>query len=328
MIARAVNEGEAVPYAFLLKMLFNRVIYISRRGIATGRIIRRPSVFNVLSFPRPPGGRRLHFGGRHTIIEHIMNKGRHNRTAELRRFLQTQLDAHVWTAGGELPSFRSFSQKFGLGYGAVQRVMREFHQAGKLEIIPRRGCFVRKTESGDGRPVGILVPDNMMPGGFIETALKAIEKYAVRIGYPLRIIRTREMDLTENNLIEIRSLSAAVLLGEYDVLAIRKLPEDVPLAGMLLQDDFAGTASTVELDPFQSAEFAADFFRKKAFATYGSSARTDRSTGPAAGSSNTHGKKREAAPVSSICIGTRKNSSPGSRRRSAVSSAKTISSEI
>lgn len=245
-------------------MLFEQVIYISRRGIATGRILLRPDVFNVLSFPRPPGGRRLHFGGRHTIIEHIMNKGRHNRTAELRRFLQTQLDAHIWPEGGELPSFRSFSQKFGLGYGAVQRVMREFHQAGKLEIIPRRGCFVRKTESGDGRPVGILVPDNMMPGGFIETALKAIEKYAVRIGYPLKIIRTRKnMDLTEDNFNEIRSLGAAVLLGEYDTAAIRKLPEAVPLAGILLHDDFAGTASTVELDPFQSAGFATSFFREK-----------------------------------------------------------------
>ena len=193
-----------------------------------------------------------------------MNKGRLNRTAELRRFFQIQLDAHVWSEGEKLPSFRSFSQKFELGYGAIQRVMREFHKAGKLEIIPRRGCFVRKAESGGGRPVGILVPDNMMPGGFIETALKAIEKYAVRIGYPLKIIRTlKNMELTEDNFTEIRSLGAAVLLGEYDLLAFRKLPEDVPLAGMLLQDDFAGTASTVELDPFQSAGFAADFFRKR-----------------------------------------------------------------
>ena len=193
-----------------------------------------------------------------------MNKGRLNRTAELRRFFQIQLDAHVWSEGEKLPSFRSFSQKFELGYGAVQRVMREFQKAGKLEIIPRRGCFVRKAESGDGRPVGVLVPDNMMPGGFIETALKAIEKYAVRVGYPLKIIRTRKnMDLTEKNLNEIRSLGAAVLLGEYDFLAFRKLPESIPLAGMLLQDDFAGTASTVELDPFQSAKFAVDFFQRK-----------------------------------------------------------------
>lgn len=192
-----------------------------------------------------------------------MRNRRQNRTAELRKFLNLQLATQIYPAGSALPSVRMFAKKFSLCYNAALRVVQEFCVSGQLESVPRRGFFVKKSEFAAEREVGVILPEQVSAGGIIETAYRAIERYARQLGYPVKSIRTPgRFELPRACLNAIRKLGAGVLLGEYDLRDIRDLP-GVPLAGVLLHDDFSGNVSTVELDPFQSAKFAVEYFRGK-----------------------------------------------------------------
>jgi len=193
-----------------------------------------------------------------------MRDRRQNRTAELRNFLNLQLATQIYPAGSALPSVRVFAKKFSLCYNAALRVVQEFCASGQLESVPRRGFFVKKSDSATERDIGIVLPEKFIPGGIIETAYRAVGKHARQLNCPVRCIRTPgRFELTRGVLNEIRKLGAAVLLGEYDLRDIAALPADLPMAGVLLHDDFSGWVSTVELDPFQSAKFATEYFRSK-----------------------------------------------------------------
>ena len=193
-----------------------------------------------------------------------MRDKRQNRTAELRKFLNLQLATQIYPAGSALPSVRMFAKKFSLCYNAALRVVQEFCVSGQLESVPRRGFFVKKSEFAAEREVGVILPEQVVSGGIIETAYRAIEKHARQLGYPVKSIRTPgRFELPRTCLNAIHKLGAGVLLGEYDLRNLRGLPGGVPLAGVLLHDDFSGNISTVELDPFQSAKFAVEYFREK-----------------------------------------------------------------
>ncbi len=193
-----------------------------------------------------------------------------DKAAKMISYLEERLIAGVYSPGDRLPSLRFLMRKFNLSYGTVQRgVEYLLARTGRLEKQPCRGLYCRRDEpeSGGGIPgqgitLGIFYSPRQQKPGLYYTALKSISSHARRDQCRLKMIPLFQTDATEEFMQEqARGCSGVILLQEYDaVLDTLRLP--VPVVGIMMENSYNGTISTVNLDFWSSAEMAVQYFHK------------------------------------------------------------------
>ncbi len=193
----------------------------------------------------------------------------YHKNSELLRYLRIQLATGVYPAGSRVPSVRQLMARFGLSYGVVRRTLAQLAGEGVLESAPQHGYFIKKTVPRSGRKncIGVIMPvfAERYPEypGLVLTALQAIEKYALSLDYALVEIPIRSAaDLAGENAARAAACDGLIVLKEIDQ-HLESFPLEVPASGILLNNDFNGKISVVEIDPFNAAYQAVRFFQER-----------------------------------------------------------------
>ncbi|MGE4565342.1 MAG: GntR family transcriptional regulator, partial [Victivallaceae bacterium] len=182
-------------------------------------------------------------------------------------YVRTQIICGTYPPGSRIPSLRRLAAKFQISYGAAIRGVDYLVETGILNKSAQRGIFVNfpPSPASDGasrRCIGVVIvnPDLVSTGIFF-TALRAIESAALAGGYAMLVeplnIREYPIDERWNRLNQV--CSAVILLQEVDQ-SWQQLPFTIPVVGVLVENDYNGTITTIGIDPFNIAEQATDFF--------------------------------------------------------------------
>jgi DNA-binding LacI/PurR family transcriptional regulator len=191
---------------------------------------------------------------------------------EMIAYIEERLLSSEYSSGTRLPSIRRFAGKFNISYGSAARGIEYLCSRGLLEKKAKSGIFVRQSiehpvEKGAARIV-FFAHTNFKTESNIHsmcyTTLLSIQKRCLELGHALSIIPLPYTD-KEETLGIIRKYSAdadgIILFHEYDAY-LDEYPITKPTVGIMMSNSFSGTISTVNMDPYLSAEQAVEYFKR------------------------------------------------------------------
>ena len=198
------------------------------------------------------------------------NCNRPEIASDLIDYLNAQILTGVYLPGARLPSVRALMRRFNLCYSSTLNGINYLCSQGVLEKVPKRGIYVRggarnRPNGGKGL-IGVIThfphfTDPDVDHGFVYTALGAVQKMAADFGYPLLPIPLEDTRLLCQCLAALEKCDALIIMKSLDV-ALQSLDIRVPAAGMMLENDFGGRVSIVEIDPFTTARQALVYFQR------------------------------------------------------------------
>ena len=204
------------------------------------------------------------------ILQNIPS--RPQKAAQLIDHLEGLIVSGQLVSGARLPQLRQLQQQFGLSYSTVQRGIAYLCSRGLLEKSGREilighpgGTSDRKTI----RQIAVYLQGcrlNDEEGLFI-SALHGVQRAALEYNY--RLLVTPFNGLPEDFEVMQRlsgRVSGMILLLEFDRFAT-EYPFLLPGVGVLMNHDFGGRISLIDVDPINSAALAVNFFRQRGMRT-------------------------------------------------------------
>ncbi len=183
--------------------------------------------------------------------------------SEMIDFLSVRVLAGTYAPGGRIPSVRSLMRKFNLSYGSALNGISYLCEIGLLEKHPKSGVSVSRNPCpppvDNVRCVGILASTGHRPNpGLVYQALSEIQRGAIEHNYPL-VSASGSFDSLFPILEQCRVVIVMTELDEEE----HTLPFSAPAVGLFQADDYLGQMSIVDIDPWQTARIATDFFRNR-----------------------------------------------------------------
>ena len=184
-------------------------------------------------------------------------------------YLEERLVSGQYSVGSKIPSVRRLADKFEVSYGTALRGIDYLCEQGIFEKIPHRGVFVceRQVARSNNKVKRIAV--FMEPYvtevhcGMCYTAFLGMQELALKSGYTFMVNPLMTENATTDAIKEMsKGAEGVILLNEYD-LRLKDLKLNIPVVGVLVDNSFNGTISTVNLDPWSAAKMAADFFESQ-----------------------------------------------------------------
>jgi DNA-binding LacI/PurR family transcriptional regulator len=184
-------------------------------------------------------------------------------------YLEERLISGQYSAGSKIPSVRRLADKFDISYGTALRGIDYLCEQGKFEKISHRGVFVCerpviKTNNKIKRIAVFMEPYvTEIHCGMCHTAFLGMQESALKSGYTFMVNPLMVNDATPKLIEEMsKGADGVILLNEYD-LHLKELKLNIPVVGVLVDNSFNGTISTINLDPWSAAKMAADFFESQ-----------------------------------------------------------------
>ena len=191
------------------------------------------------------------------------------KAKQLIDYLEERLVAGQYSAGSKIPSVRRLADKFKISYGTALRGIDYLCEYGKFEKVPNRGIFVRKSprvaNNNKIRRIAIFMEPYVTEAhqGMCYTAFLGMQELALKTGFTFMVNPLMVDNATEDMIYEMSNgAEGIILLNEYD-LNIKQLKPKVPVVGVLVDNSYNGSISTVNLDAWSAARMAADFFESK-----------------------------------------------------------------
>jgi DNA-binding LacI/PurR family transcriptional regulator len=188
------------------------------------------------------------------------------KAAKLVDYLEERLVSGHFGAGTRIPSVRRLSGKFGVSYGTALRGIDYLCALGKLEKLPQRGIFVRKSlgasANGNLRKLAVFMRPQSVEEhyGMFYMAFLGMQAAAYESGFSFLVNPLRIEDATEEIILKrSEGTDGIVFLNEYDSV-LRNIRLKIPAVGILMENNFGGAISTVNLDPVSAAYSAVDYF--------------------------------------------------------------------
>lgn len=191
------------------------------------------------------------------------------KAKKLINYLEERLISGQYSAGSKIPSVRRFADKFEISYGTALRGIDYLCEQGRFEKIPHRGVFVCerpaiKNNSKIKRIAVFMEPYvTELHCGMCYTAFLGMQELALKSGYNF-MVNPLDVDAVNTEIIEEMSKGAEgiILLNEYD-LHLKELKFNIPVVGVLMDNSYKGTISTINLDPWSAAKMAVNFFESQ-----------------------------------------------------------------
>lgn len=183
-------------------------------------------------------------------------------------YLREQIAGGRLLPGTRLPVLRELMAKFGISFGTAKRGIDYLCMIGLVEIRAQSGIYVKAgsplQESGK-RKIAVFMHYGMEDTlrGIYPTVFLGIQKEAESAGYALELHFVGIDRITPETLNDVgRQVDGVILLAEYDAI-LKELNAMVPVVGVCLQNSFGGTVSLLDIDHYQAAELAVDYFRQR-----------------------------------------------------------------
>ncbi len=183
--------------------------------------------------------------------------------AEMIEYLSARIFAGNYEPGGRIPSVRALMRKFHLSYGSTLNGISYLCENGLLEKHPKSGVTVSRhpcpAPPENGRCIGVLTSTGNRPNrGLVYEALAEIQQAAAEFQLPLVAVSGPFDALFP----VLEKCSVVIVMTELEE-TLKELPFTAPAVGLFQSDDFNGQMSIVDLDPYQAARVAVDFFRER-----------------------------------------------------------------
>ncbi len=184
--------------------------------------------------------------------------------ARLVEYIELKILSGDYPPGALLPSIRRMATKFDLNYSAAYRTLRELAELGVLirdesgsfragRLLPVTKCPTRKLaflEEGKAES----------PRGLLGSAVLGIRDELLGKEYQLDEIPIHPINISQSQLTELgRQYDGLFLLNSYDWY-LSSFECACPAVGMLMLNSFGCRLSLFNLDPFDAAMQAREFF--------------------------------------------------------------------
>jgi DNA-binding transcriptional regulator YhcF (GntR family) len=182
-------------------------------------------------------------------------------------YIEARILSREYPPGSALPSVRRLAGKFKLSYSTTYRALEKLGEAGILTRRDGVGFLIADrpfARNRNGRKIIAMIEgapqSSVHQSGMAHSALLAARNVLEAENYSIEI---RQENCSTMTLEKIRDASfecdGMMLLGTYDY-ALSNLETFCPTVGMIMQDSFNGRLSTVNLDPFDAARQAVNYF--------------------------------------------------------------------
>ena len=178
------------------------------------------------------------------------------------QYLEAMIAAGSYPPGSQLPSLRELGETFHLTRGTVSRGLKILQARGLLEIRHGSGAYVQNSQCSRGRRrIGMVTLQRALDTQYCGYIIRGIQQQALNLDFQVQLdFLPPEEASCERCSACARDCDALILVGCYDAF-LEDVPKTLPVVGINMHRNF-GTVSTLDPDPVQTAELAADFFRR------------------------------------------------------------------
>jgi len=189
------------------------------------------------------------------------------KAAEMIDYVAANIATKAYLPGSRIPSIRRLAAKFDISYGTASRGIDYLVNTGLLAKAGARGFSVvgsRPAAPEFKRITVFMEPFVTERGiGMCHTAFMQMQELAYRNNCHFIVVPIRGPEITVEL---IRSASVGshgiVMLNEYDTY-FSELKTNLPVVGTLMNSSLGGKISTVNIDPFDAAAKAVEFFKAR-----------------------------------------------------------------
>jgi DNA-binding transcriptional regulator YhcF (GntR family) len=183
-------------------------------------------------------------------------------------YLQEVIHAGRLKPGEKIPSLRNLNEQFGISLGTAKRGIDYLCQKGLLESNRGSGTFVASTPltstKNAAQRIIVLIPWTDSQSGILHTLYSGILEENTGDQTQLMLSHVAINDLKKSAIKTItHGCSGLIMLGEYDLILQNNLNIKMPVVGCVIHSNLDGTASLFEMDPYQSADIAVEYFKRK-----------------------------------------------------------------
>ncbi len=182
-------------------------------------------------------------------------------------YLREQIISGQMPPGGRLPPLRTLMAKFSVSFNTAKRGIDYLVEMGLVETRAQSGVYV-KTEGSSkkqrARKIALFISPEAKTGlsGIFTTVFLGIQKAAEQSECALELHFVGIKDISQQKIDEvIKQTDGMILLAEYDSV-LTDLKVSIPVVGVCMQRNYNGKISLLDLDYFQAAELAVDYFRQ------------------------------------------------------------------
>lgn len=191
------------------------------------------------------------------------------KAAQLIEYLEERLVSGHFGSGGKIPSVRRLSDKFGISYGTALNGIDYLCSHGRLEKIAKRGIFVKNQQSRNTMPdfkriAVFLRPETVdAHSGMFYTAFHGMQEIAFNSNFNFLVNQLPAEKASPELFVKLsEGAEGVIFLCEYD-LNIHNMDLRKVVVGVLMDNSFGGTISTVNMDPWSAAKIAVDYFEER-----------------------------------------------------------------
>lgn len=183
------------------------------------------------------------------------------------RALEARIICGSYAPGQKIPSLRQLARKYGLPLNTARRGVEHLVRRGLLEAVHGSGCYVAEHRSSPHGRWRIAVACSPFGLDIVNTCT-GLALIGVREEARRQELELESVDITgpEMNDAVFERLSrrhdGVILLGGYDERLCAPHP-GAPAVGVSMHRSFHGLFSLLELDPFQMAELAREYFLRR-----------------------------------------------------------------
>jgi DNA-binding LacI/PurR family transcriptional regulator len=182
-------------------------------------------------------------------------------------YLQENIHGGRIKRGERIPPLRDLKEQFDISLGTAKRGIDYLCRKGMLESNRGSGTFVTKSSRSEtvnsAHRIIALIPWSNAQAGILHSLYSGILEASTNRKTQMLLTFVDFKDLEIKELKRMTSgCSALILLGEYDTVFQEKLSIKMPVITSGMHSNLDGSASLFEMDPYQSAELAVEYFKK------------------------------------------------------------------
>lgn len=183
-------------------------------------------------------------------------------------YLQEQICVGAYRPGTKLPSIRDFEEQFSISYTSAMRGIDYLCSIGLAEKYPRSGVFVKKADGKGGElnncKIALFVSGGELrkTQSIYSTVFLGIQGFAEENRSSLLLNYMSVPEAKEEKIVEMsKGADALIFMAEYDD-TLESLSIGIPAVGVCMHKSLSGNLSIVDIDPYQVAELAAEYYRR------------------------------------------------------------------
>lgn len=194
-----------------------------------------------------------------------------DRAAALITYLEGRILGGVIPAGRRIETVRELQERFNISYSAAQQAVAELVRRGILTKSGRSilaGSSQQAVLAKSPRRINVYLTPTCVPEnanralhGMSFTTLVRIQQEALEHDMPLQTIARRFTAVDRTYLEQLqKECSGIIMIQELDQ-EIADLIPPVPMVGVMMDDDYNGRISLVDLDVNNAAALSVRYFR-------------------------------------------------------------------